>query len=174
MLGKSNTTGRDSYMLFGPDGELMSVKWKMYKTILRYSEGVDKPIVKPQFPMFYDLSSDPHEDWNLFATRLDNGWMMAPVFRAIMQYEMSVKRYPNIKPGEDFKGGEFVMTEQRPRMQTRAMVLPLEKGDAAIFAVNSRPMKGLRGDYQVKLNHGVSKLYSGKRHTLGVIFHDAL
>jgi hypothetical protein len=77
------------------------------------------------------------------------------------------------RPGEDFKGGEFVMTEQRPRMQTRAMVLPFNKGDAAIFAVNSRPMKGVRGDYQVKLNHGVSKLYSGKRHTVGVIFHDA-
>lgn len=78
------------------------------------------------------------------------------------------------QPGEDFIGGEFVMTEQRPRMQTRAMVLPLRKGDAAIFAVNSRPMRGVRGDYQVKLNHGVSKLYAGKRHTLGVIFHDAL
>jgi hypothetical protein len=78
------------------------------------------------------------------------------------------------QPDKDFKGGEFVMTEQRPRMQTRAMVLPLQKGDAAIFAVNSRPMKGVRGDYQVKLNHGVSKLYTGKRHTLGVIFHDAV
>lgn len=77
------------------------------------------------------------------------------------------------QPGADFVGGEFVMTEQRPRMQTRAMVLPLKKGDAAVFAVNSRPMKGVRGDYQVKLNHGVSKLYSGKRHTVGVIFHDA-
>jgi hypothetical protein len=78
------------------------------------------------------------------------------------------------QPGEDYTGGEFVMTEQRPRMQTRAMVLPLEKGDAAIFAVNSRPTKGARGDYQVKLNHGVSKIRSGRRRTLGVIFHDAL
>jgi hypothetical protein len=78
------------------------------------------------------------------------------------------------QPGQDFEGGEFVMTEQRPRMQTRAMVLPLEKGDAAVFAVNSRPMKGTRGDYQVRLNHGVSKLHRGKRHTVGVIFHDAL
>jgi arylsulfatase A-like enzyme len=104
MLGKSTTTGRDSYMFFGPDGELMSVKWKIYKVILRYSEGVDKPIVTPQFPMFYDLSSDPHEDWNLFATRLDCGWMLAPVYRAIMEYETSAKNYPNIKPGEDFKG----------------------------------------------------------------------
>lgn len=77
------------------------------------------------------------------------------------------------QPGEDFTGGEFVMTEQRPRMQTRPMVLPLRKGDAAVFAVNSRPMKGVRGDYQVKLNHGVSKLYSGRRHTVGIIFHDA-
>lgn len=78
------------------------------------------------------------------------------------------------QPGKDFEGGEFVMTEQRPRMQSRAMVLPLQKGDAAIFAVNSRPMKGARGDYQVKMSHGVSKLHSGKRHTVGVIFHDAL
>jgi hypothetical protein len=77
------------------------------------------------------------------------------------------------QPGKDFTGGEFVMTEQRPRMQTRAMVLPLDKGDAAIFAVNGRPMKGVRGDYQVRLSHGVSKLHSGRRHTLGIIFHDA-
>ena len=77
------------------------------------------------------------------------------------------------QPGEDFAGGEFVMTEQRPRMQTRAMVLPLRKGDAAIFGVNRRPVRGKRGDYQVKLSHGVSKLHSGKRRTVGVIFHDA-
>ena len=78
------------------------------------------------------------------------------------------------QPGEDFEGGEFLMTEQRPRMQTRAMVLPLRKGDAAVFAVHSRPAKGQRGDHQVKLSHGVSKLRAGRRHTLGVIFHDAL
>ena len=77
------------------------------------------------------------------------------------------------EPGADFTGGEFVMTEQRPRMQTRAMVLPLRKGDAAVFAVAARPAKGVHGDYQVKLNHGVSQLRSGKRHTLGIIFHDA-
>lgn len=77
------------------------------------------------------------------------------------------------RPGQDFTGGEFVMTEQRPRMQTRPMVLPLAKGDAAIFAVAGRPVKGSRGDYQVKLNHGVSLVRSGKRHTVGVIFHDA-
>jgi hypothetical protein len=77
------------------------------------------------------------------------------------------------EPGQDFEGGEFVMTEQRPRMQTRAMVVPLRKGDAVLFAVNSRPHRGARGDYQVKLRHGVSRLRSGKRHTVGIIFHDA-
>ena len=77
------------------------------------------------------------------------------------------------QPGEDFTGGEFVMTEQRPRMQTRAAVVPLAKGDAVVFAVNARPMRGGRGDYQVKLRHGVSTLRAGRRHTLGIIFHDA-
>ncbi|HKN30417.1 MAG TPA: arylsulfatase [Roseiarcus sp.] len=104
LLGKSNTTMRDSYMFFGPDGELMSVKWKIYKVVFRYSEGVDKPIVQPQFPLFYDLSSDPHEDFNLFSTRLDNGWMLAPAFRKIIEYQTSVKKFPNIKPGEEFTG----------------------------------------------------------------------
>jgi arylsulfatase len=106
MLGKSDTTGRDFYMFFGPDGELMSIKWKIYKVILRYAEGVDKPIVKPQAPMFYDLTSDPHENWNLFSTQLENFWMLAPIFRLIEAYEISVKKYPNIKPGEEFKGYE--------------------------------------------------------------------
>jgi arylsulfatase len=104
MLGKSDTTGRDYYMFFGPDGKLMSVKWKIYKAILRYSEGVDKPIVEPQFPMMYDLSSDPHENWNLFSTKLDNSWILWPVFHAIGGYEKSVKEYPNTEPGENFTG----------------------------------------------------------------------
>ena len=77
------------------------------------------------------------------------------------------------EPGEDFEGGEFVLTEQRPRMQTRAGVVPLGKGDAVVFAVNNRPMRGVRGTYRVNLRHGVSKLRSGHRHTLGIIFHDA-
>jgi uncharacterized protein len=77
------------------------------------------------------------------------------------------------KPGEDFQGGEFVLTEQRPRMQSRVAVVPLSKGDAVVFAVNSRPHKGTRGDYRVVLRHGVSKLREGRRHTVGIIFHDA-
>jgi uncharacterized protein len=76
-------------------------------------------------------------------------------------------------PGRDFTGGEFVLTEQRPRMQSRAEVVPLSQGDAVIFAVNERPVQGTRGTYRVKLRHGVSRLRSGHRHTLGVIFHDA-
>jgi hypothetical protein len=66
-----------------------------------------------------------------------------------------------------------VLTEQRPRMQTRAAVVPLTKGDAVVFAVNSRPVQGVRGDYRVKLRHGVSKIREGHRFTLGIIFHDA-
>ncbi len=77
------------------------------------------------------------------------------------------------EPGRDFEGGEFVLTEQRPRMQTRAAVVPLGKGDAVLFAVSSRPVAGGRGDYRVLLRHGVSKLRAGRRHTLGIIFHDA-
>ena len=77
------------------------------------------------------------------------------------------------EPVADFTGGEFVLTEQRPRMQTRAAVVPLTKGDAVVFAVNSRPVHGTRGDYRVKLRHGVSKIIEGHRHTLGIIFHDA-
>ena len=77
------------------------------------------------------------------------------------------------EPGKDFEGGEFVMTEQRPRMQSRAMVVPLRQGDGVVFAVNNRPVQGTRGAYRVNLRHGVSRVRSGQRHTLGIIFHDA-
>ena len=77
------------------------------------------------------------------------------------------------EPGVDFTGGEFVLTEQRPRMQSRAEVVPLAKGDAVVFAVSDRPVAGSRGDYRVKMRHGVSRVRSGHRHTLGIIFHDA-
>ena len=77
------------------------------------------------------------------------------------------------KPSEDFEGGEFVLTEQRPRMQTRADVVPLRQGDAVAFAVHHRPVQGTRGSYRVNLRHGVSRVRCGRRYTLGVIFHDA-
>jgi hypothetical protein len=78
------------------------------------------------------------------------------------------------EPGRDFTGGEFVLTEQRPRMQSRPEVVPLRRGDAVAFAVHHRPVQGTRGVYRVNLRHGVSRLRSGHRHTLGIIFHDAL
>lgn len=77
------------------------------------------------------------------------------------------------RPGEDFTGGEFVLTEQRPRMQSRAEVVRWSQGDAVIFPVNERPVMGSRGYYRVAMRHGVSRLHEGRRHVLGVIFHDA-
>ena len=77
------------------------------------------------------------------------------------------------QPEQDFTGGEFVLTEQRPRMQSRAAVVPLRQGDAVVFAVHQRPVQGTRGTYRVNLRHGVSQLRSGHRHTVGIIFHDA-
>jgi hypothetical protein len=77
------------------------------------------------------------------------------------------------EPGVDFAGGDFVLTEQRPRMQSRAEVVPLRQGDAVAFAVHHRPMQGARGIYRVNLRHGVSRIRRGHRHTLGIIFHDA-
>ncbi len=76
-------------------------------------------------------------------------------------------------PERDFTGGEFVLTEQRPRMQSRVEVVPLRQGDAVAFAVHNRPVKGAKGNYRVNLRHGVSRVRSGMRHTVGIIFHDA-
>jgi hypothetical protein len=76
-------------------------------------------------------------------------------------------------PSEDFDGGEFVLTEQRPRMQSRVEVVPLRQGDGVAFAVNTRPVQGSRGVYRVAMRHGVSRLRSGMRYTMGIIFHDA-
>ena len=77
------------------------------------------------------------------------------------------------EPGRDFTGGDFVLTELRPRMQSRVEVVPLRQGDAVAFAVHHRPVRGTRGVYRVNMRHGVSRLRSGRRHTLGIIFHDA-
>ena len=77
------------------------------------------------------------------------------------------------EPGRDFVGGEFVLTEQRPRMQSRPEVVPLHQGDAVAFAVHHRPVQGTRGTYRANLRHGVSRLRSGQRYTVGIIFHDS-
>ena len=78
------------------------------------------------------------------------------------------------QPGPDFAGGELVLTEQRPRMQSRVQVLQMQQGDAAIITVRERPVQGTRGSYRVQHRHGVSSVLRGTRHTLGVVFHDAL
>ncbi len=109
MLGKSKETGRDSFMFFGADGELMSIKWKIYKTIFRYTDvalapAIQSPYVKPQFPMIYDLTSDPHEDNNLVYSDLTSGWVLVPNFKLIGEYQRSTQQYPNVKVGEEFRG----------------------------------------------------------------------
>lgn len=107
MLGKSAATGRDDYMFFGSDGKLMSVKWKLYKSIFRYTAddpAIASGYITPQLPLMFDLSSDPHEDSNLWYTDLTNGWIFAPILKVIERYEASVKEFPNIKVGDDFTG----------------------------------------------------------------------
>jgi arylsulfatase len=104
LLGESKTTGRESLLFFGPDGSLMSVKWHNIKIWLRFSESIEKPIAAPQFPMIFDLGSDPFERNALFADKMDNGWMFELILPYVAQYEKSVAQYPNIKPGEEFTG----------------------------------------------------------------------
>jgi len=104
LQGRSSTTGRHGVLFFGTDGQLMSVKWRHIKTILRYWEGIDKNVVKPIMPLVYDLSSDPGEVYNLMSTKLDMGWMMLPAFHLIDEYQQSVAQYPNIPTGADFTG----------------------------------------------------------------------
>ena len=110
MLGKSKTTPREDYMFFGTDGKLMSVKWRYYKMIKRAAPGpayqaINQGYIEPQLPMFFDLSSDPHEDFNLWTTTLTMAWLFDPMLTVIGRYEKSVQEYPNIPPGErNFKG----------------------------------------------------------------------
>ena len=104
MLGKSPKSGRDTYLFFSSDGELMSVKWNTVKVIFRYTEGIEKPIVKPYLPLLYDLSSDPGENVNLWEYNMETGWMFAPALKAMGDYMKSVAKYPNIKTGQDFDG----------------------------------------------------------------------
>jgi arylsulfatase A-like enzyme len=104
MGGGSGRTGREALLFFGPDGSLMSVKWHNIKIWLRYSESIEKPIVTPQFPMIFDLGSDPGEKNALFSDKMDNGWMFLMILPLVAEYERSIAQYPNIKPGEEFGG----------------------------------------------------------------------
>ena len=109
LLGKSPTTDRNYYMFFGCDGEIMAVKWQYYKMIFRYIPGpnveaINHGYVAPPLPMFFDLSSDAHEDYNLWTTTMTMGWVYGPIGEIIGAYEKSVQEYPNINLGEEFKG----------------------------------------------------------------------
>ena len=100
LLGDSEQTGRESIVFFGPDASLMSVKAHNIKVWLRYSEGFDKPIVKPQLPIIFDLGSDPGEKYNLILDKMDMSWELAVALPAVFEYEKSFAQYPNIKPGQ--------------------------------------------------------------------------
>ena len=104
LLVESATSGRESYVFFGPDGSLMSVKWHNIKAVLRYCEGMDQPIVKPSWPMVFDLASDPGELYNIMETKLDMGWMVGVALKFVADFQKSVAQYPNIKTGEEFTG----------------------------------------------------------------------
>ena len=121
---------------------------------LCHSAGQDKPT-----PLLLQYGA---EDYNCLHQDL-YGEHIFPIQVAILLSE----------PGKDFIGGEFVLTEQRPRMQSRAEVVSLRQGDAVAFSVHHRPVQGTRGTYRVNMRHGVSRLRSGQRYTLGIIFHDA-
>jgi arylsulfatase A-like enzyme len=104
LLGKQETSGRDSVLYFGLDGRLMSVKWKNFKVIFRKSDGIGEPITDVQVPMVFNLIGDPGERFNLWEVSLDMGWVYRPVFEQVGRFQQSVAKYPNIKTGEDFKG----------------------------------------------------------------------
>ncbi len=104
LLGNDDATGRKAVLFHGPDGQLMSVKWRDIKVVFRYSEGIEEPIVTPQLPMVYDLESDPGEQVNLLSYKLDMGWMYAPALHHIAEFNQSVEKYPNIAPGAEFDG----------------------------------------------------------------------
>ena len=94
----------ENILFFVPDGLLMSSKWHNVKAVLRYCEAVDQPSVEPQFPMFFDIGSDPGERYDLFDYKLDMGWMFGIALAAIAEYEKSVVEFPSITPGEEFEG----------------------------------------------------------------------
>jgi arylsulfatase len=104
LLGDSPTTGRDHVIYYGSDAGVMSVKWKTMKVVLRYSESTSGPIIKPQWPLIFDLVDDPNEEWDLMDKRLDCGWVLRPVAERLGALAQSMTQYPNVKPGQDFTG----------------------------------------------------------------------
>ena len=104
ILGQSPTTGRDHVIYYGSDGAVMSVKWRTMKVVFRYSESTSGPIIKPQWPLVFDLIDDPVEEWDLIEKRLDCAWVFAPVATRLASLQQSAARYPHIKPGQEFGG----------------------------------------------------------------------
>lgn len=104
ILGQSPTSGRDHVIYYGSDADVMSVKWRTMKVVFRFSTGSSAPIVKPQWPLVFDLIDDPGEEWDLIEKRLDCGWVFVPVAERLTALRQSVARYPNIAPGLDFGG----------------------------------------------------------------------
>ncbi len=104
LLGGSEKTAQEALLFFGPDGLLMSSKWRHVKAVFRHTEGMAQPILEPQWPMIFDLASDPGERYNLLEMKLDMGWMFGVAYPAIAEYQTSVAKYPNLRPGEEFKG----------------------------------------------------------------------
>lgn len=104
LLGESKTTGRDHVLYYGSDAQLMSAKWRTMKIVFRYTESTSGPIIKPQWPLVFDLLDDPNEEWDLIEKRLDCVWVMGPVVERMGALAKSAQRYPHIKPGEEFKG----------------------------------------------------------------------
>lgn len=104
LLGHSPTTGRDHVIYYGSDAGVMSVKWRTMKVVFRYSNSTSGPIIKPQWPLVFDLIDDPVEEWDLIEKRLDCAWVLAPVAERLGALQQSVARYPNIKPGQEFTG----------------------------------------------------------------------
>ena len=104
LLGQSRTTGRDHVIYYGSDAEVMSVKWKTMKVVFRFGESSSGPLIKPQWPLVFDLIEDPVEQWDLMEKRLDCGWVFAPVAACMGELQDSAARYPNITPGHEFAG----------------------------------------------------------------------
>jgi len=104
LVGQTSGTGRDHVIYFGSDGEPMSVKWKSMKVVFRYSESTSGPIIKPQWPLIFDLIDDPNEEWDLVEKSLQGAWVVEPVAHRLGALQQSMAKYPNIKPGEAFTG----------------------------------------------------------------------
>jgi arylsulfatase len=104
LVGLSPTTGRDHVIYYGSDASVMSVKWRTMKVVLRYSDSTSGPIIKPQWPLVFDLIDDPNEEWDLMEKRLDCAWVLRPVAVRLGALAETAVRFPHINPGEDFTG----------------------------------------------------------------------